>query len=108
MGRMQRQKGKAGEREAAAAWTAAFGVFARRGRQYSGSDDSPDIVTGHGWLHLEVKRTESGNPYRWLEQAIEDAGDKIPVVLHRRNREEWIVVMRLKDAPDFAREVSRE
>ena len=107
MGLDSRAKGCRGEREAAEAWTQTFGVEARRGQQFSGSPDSPDILTSHTGLHLEVKRTERGNPYDWLAQAVRDAGGKIPVVLHRRNKREWILVLRLTDAPQFAKEINQ-
>lgn len=101
-----RAKGCRGEREAAAAWSQVFGGLCRRGRQFAGSPDSPDIVTSHMNVHVEVKRTERGNPYSWLRQAIADAGAKVPVVLHRRNNEDWILIVRLTDAPRLAQEVN--
>lgn len=36
MGRMSRQKGKRGEREAAAAWNELFGTSVRRSQQFCG------------------------------------------------------------------------
>lgn len=100
MGRSERDKGKRGELELAKLWSKLFGS-ARRGRQYSGSPDSPDVIA-HPDLHLEVKRTERGNPYRWMDQASADAGEKCPVVLHRRNRQDWLLIVRLCDAPRLA------
>jgi hypothetical protein len=44
MGRMSRQKGKRGEREAAAELGQLLGVDARRGVQYQGGPESPDVV----------------------------------------------------------------
>lgn len=96
-----RAKGASGERQAAAAIAKAFGVNARRGQQFSGSPDSPDIVSDLP-IHWECKRVERGNPYVWLDQACRDAGDKVPVVIHRRNNHEWILVMRLADGRAFA------
>lgn len=96
-----RAKGASGEREAAAAIAKAFGVNARRGQQFSGSPDSPDIVSDLP-IHWECKRVERGNPYAWLDQACRDAGDNVPVVIHRRNNHEWILVMRLTDGRGFA------
>ena len=96
-----RTKGKVGELEFAAALKAK-GLDARRGQQFSGSKDSPDVVcsslTG---VHFEVKRVQSGNPYKWLDQAIRDGVDKMPVVAHRKNRKDWIVVMRMDDLLDL-------
>lgn len=102
-----RAKGCRGERDGAAAWSQVMGGAARRGRQFAGSPDSPDIVTDFPGIHIEVKRTERGNPYSWLNQAIADAGaDKCPLVLHRRNNQEWIVIARLTDVPRLAAEVT--
>ena len=101
-----RAKGCRGELEAARAWAETFGVDARRGQQFSGSQDSPDIVTEHTGLHLEVKRCEKGNLYDWMAQAVRDSGDRIPVVLHRRNGKEWILIARLSDAPALAAELT--
>lgn len=103
-----RAKGCRGERDAAAAWSATFGVESRRGQQFAGGTDSPDIVTGHQSVHVEVKRTERGNPYVWLDQAVADAGEKVPVVLHRRNGREWILIVRLTDAPRLAEEITEK
>lgn len=102
-----RQKGARGERCAAAAWAEAMGGSARRGQQFAGGTESPDIVTDFPGIHIEVKRTERGNPYSWLNQAIADAGpEKCPLVLHRRNNQEWIVIARLTDVPRLAAEVT--
>ena len=102
-----RAKGAAAEREAAKAIAKALACEARRGQQFSGSPDSPDIVSSLP-IHWECKRVERGNPYQWLDQACRDAGGKVPVVIHRRNNHEWILVMRLKDASQFAEAVSAD
>lgn len=91
-----RAKGAAGERELAA-FLRERGFESRRGQQFSGTPDSPDI-TGLPGVHIECKRVEAGNPYVWLDQAIRDAGaDKTPVVFHRKSRRDWIAVVRLDD-----------
>lgn len=97
-----RDKGKRGELELAH-WLAERGHDARRGQQFSGGDDSPDVVCPSlAHIHIECKRVEAGNPYVWLAQAIRDAGpQKIPVVFHRRNDAEWVVVLRAADALPF-------
>lgn len=103
-----RAKGARGERSGAKAWSETFNVNSFRGCQFAGGPDSPDIKTDHTEIHVEVKRTEKGNPYNWLAQAVVDARGKVPVVLHRRNREEWVLIMRLQDAPRFAEEIHRQ
>ena len=103
-----RNKGKVGEREAAKAWEEATGFPSMRGVQYSGSPDSPDILTDCADVHLEVKRCEKGNPYVWMVQSIRDSGDKCPVVLHRKNHQDWLVIVRLKDVTRFAKAVTAQ
>lgn len=102
-----RAKGARGEREAAAAWAQAMGGAARRGQQFAGGTDSPDVVCSQENVHLEVKRTERGNPYKWLDQAVQDAGPKVPVVLHKRNGRDWLLIVRLADAPKFVAAVGQ-
>jgi Holliday junction resolvase len=103
MGLMSRNKGKRGEREAAAEIARLFGVEARRGRQYAGTDDSPDIRTSLPQVHFEVKRAESLRLYAALAQAIADAGPNIPVVLHKQNHQPWVAIVRLDDLPQLVR-----
>lgn len=75
------------------------GYSARRGQQFSGSPDSPDVVCEDlPNIHWEVKRVENLSLYPAMEQAIRDSGpEKTPVVAHRRNGKEWLVVMRADD-----------
>jgi hypothetical protein len=102
VGLRSRNKGKRGEREAAAQLQRLFNVEARRGRQYAGGDESPDVLTGIPQVHFEVKRLEALRLYAALDQAIEDAGDNMPVVLHRSNRRPWVAIVRLDDLPQLA------
>lgn len=92
-----RAKGCRGERE----WRdelRAQGFTARRGQQFSGSPDSPDVICAElPRIHFEVKRVEQGNLYKWMTQAVADAGTKTPVVAHRKSGEDWLVIMRAKD-----------
>lgn len=96
-----RAKGCRGELEASKVWAHVMGGKARRGQQFAGGNDSPDVVSDYPGIHLEVKRTERGNPYDWLAQARRDARGKCPVVLHRRNNQPWLLIMELTDAPKF-------
>ena len=92
-----RAKGAAAEREFAS-YLKARGHDARRGQQFSGGSDSPDVVcpTLPG-VHFEVKRVEKGNLYLWLDQAMRDAGSKVPVVVHRKNKREWVAILSLDE-----------
>lgn len=90
-----RRKGKEGELELCS-FLRERGVEARRGQQFSGGTDSPDVVTSFPHVHFECKRVQAGNPYDWLAQAQRDGGEgKLHVVAHKRNRHEWIAVMPL-------------
>jgi Holliday junction resolvase len=103
MGLFSRNKGKVGERELAHELSRVFGISARRGVQFQGSPDSPDVVTEIPDLHIECKRTERFRLYEALEQAVNDCGaTKIPVVFHRQNKKPWVVVVKLDDLPKLA------
>ena len=93
-----RQKGATGEREFASLLKT-HGVLARRGQQFSGGGDSPDVVHNLTNVHFEVKRVEGSKQlYNWLEQAKRDRkGHALPIVAHRRNNEEWVAVLPMED-----------
>lgn len=97
-----RNKGARGEREAAHELSRIFGVEARRGRQFQGTDESPDVIVDIPDVHFEVKRLEAFRLYQALEQATADAGQKVPVVLHKQNRRPWVAIVRLDDLPRLA------
>ena len=103
-----REKGKRGERQ----WRdelRANGYAARRGQQFSGSPDSPDVVCDSlPWIHFEVKAVERLNIEDAMEQARRDArrvgksedrnpksegAEKVPIVAHRRSFRPWLVTM---------------
>jgi len=88
-----RQKGARGER----LWRdelRAQGYSARRGQQFSGSPESPDVVCPDlGFIHWEVKTVEKLNIEDAVEQARGDCGDKVPIVAHKRNRRGWLITM---------------
>ena len=106
MGRFSRNKGKVGERELAHELTRVLGVFARRGVQFQGGPGSPDVVADLPDIHIECKRTERFRLYEALEQAVTDAGNKVPVVLHRQNRQPWVAVIRLDDLPTLVQKLA--
>jgi Holliday junction resolvase len=98
-----REKGKRGERQ----WRdelRANGYAARRGQQFSGSPDSPDVVCDSlSWIHFEVKAVERLNIEDAMEQARRDSErevishqssvGKVPIVAHRRSFRPWLVTM---------------
>ena len=99
---MSREKGKRGERQVAALFRE-YGFDAHRGQQYHGGPDSPDVVGVPG-LHIEVKRTERLNLYDALAQAKRDAGEDLPVVIHRKNDSPWVAIMDFDDWMKIFRE----
>ena len=99
-----RAKGAVGERELAKKLAEVFNCEAKRGCQFKGGVDSPDVEISIDGVHIECKRTEHFQLYKAMEQATRDAdGKKIPVVCHRRNRGEWLAVVKLEDLPQLAK-----
>ena len=87
-----RTKGKVGEREFAA-FLREHGIDARRGQQFSGSNESPDVVAALPY-HIEVKRVERLNLMSACKQAARDSEGKPWIVAHRVNHGEWLVTLR--------------
>lgn len=108
MGRAQRDKGKRGEREAAAEFSRVLGVEARRGVQYQGGPDSPDVVVAGLAIHVEAKRTERLALWAAVDQAREDApAGSVPIVWHRCNRRPSVVIVETARLLELARELVR-
>ena len=109
MGRMSRQKGKRGERECAAELAELLGVTARRGVQYQGGPESPDVVLEGVPIHVECKRVEALNLYAAIEQAKKDAlPGAVPVVWHRKNGRESVVILETSRLLDLAKAIARQ
>lgn len=88
-----RQKGARGERLWRDVLTS-YGYTARRGQQFAGGTDSPDVVCDDlAPIHFEVKCVQSLNICKVMrEQAMRDAGkDKAPVIAHKRDGRPWVV-----------------
>lgn len=93
-----KQKGKRGEREFASLLRE-HGYDARRGQQFKGGNDSDDVVCEElrDKVNFEVKRVERLNIEDAMSQAKADAGDRIPIVAHRKNNGEWLLTFRACD-----------
>jgi hypothetical protein len=105
---MSKEKGKRGEREAAAELGELLGVTARRGVQFQGGPDSPDVVLDGVAIHVEAKRTEKLTLWPAIEQAQSDAPTgKVPLVWHRPNRRGSIVIVETARLLELARELVR-
>ncbi len=96
MGIMSRDKGKRGEREVAALLRE-YGFDARRGQQFKGGADSPDVIHDIPNVQIEVKMKEKLSLYPALEKTKKEAKGIVPVVFHRRNNKPWVVVLYADD-----------
>lgn len=103
-----RQKGKRGELDAADALRRLFSWTARRTQQFKGTSDSSDVeVAETPDAFWEVKREERLNVFKAMDTAVAEAGSKLPVLMHRRNRTDWLVTVRLADLVRLAEVVTR-
>jgi Holliday junction resolvase len=88
-----RQKGKRGER----LWRdelRAQGFTARRGQQYAGGIESPDVICEElDNLHMEVKFVENLSLDKAFDQAYRDSGGKQFIVAHKKSNKDWKVTM---------------
>lgn len=92
-----KNKGGRGEREFAALCRAEGYDNVKRGQQFAGGVDSPD-VKGLDGIHIEVKRTERLNLQDAMSQSIRDSnGQALPIVASRKNHCEWLITMRAVD-----------
>lgn len=92
-----RQKGARAERQLAKELRKYGYEDARRGQQFSGANGDAD-VTGLDKIHIECKHVERLNIHDAMEQSKRDARDnETPVVMHKKNRTNWLVTMELID-----------
>lgn len=100
-----RAKGASGERELAHELEK-YGFKTRRGQQFCGANGDADVVGVDG-LHIECKRVERLNIHDAMKQALNDAreGEKA-VVMHRKNRTNWLVTMTLEDFMELWKEAT--
>ena len=93
-----RAKGAAGERELAKILRDYGFDNAKRGQQFCGINGNADVVDALPGIHIECKRVEKLNIESAMAQSERDARDgEMPAVFHRKNRQEWLVTMRLDD-----------
>lgn len=95
-----RQKGKRNEL-LLAHFFQKYGFEARRSQQYAGINGDADVV-GVPYLHIECKAVQKLNLDKAMEQSIRDARDgETPTVVHRKDRQEWKITLRLEDFMPF-------
>lgn len=96
-GRSSQRKGADGERELADILRG-YGYDMERGGSLS-FGEVPDLV-GLPGVHIECKRVERLNVPAAMQQAVKDSQrfrDGMPALFHRRNRQPWLVTIRLED-----------
>ena len=109
MGHRSQRKGRAGELEL---------VSVLKGYGYENVQPGeavsygvvPDIV-GLPGVHIECKRCEALRIADWMKQAERDAQrfhDGLPVIFHRRNRQPWLVTMRLDSFMEIYKQAEME
>lgn len=105
-----KRKGAEGERELARKLRE-YGYKARRTVQYCGkADDGEADLLGLPGIHIECKRTERLNLYEAVGQAKRDSEgtQHLPVVFHRKNNCEWLVILPLDDFMHLYREYASD
>ena len=106
-GKASQRKGRAGELELAQLLQAhGYDVQPGRAQSYG---EVPDL-SGLPGVHIEVKRVERLNVTAAMAQAERDSErfhDGLPAVFHRRNRQEWLVTMRLPDWLEMYQKVQK-
>ena len=100
MSAAQRNKGARAEREAAAALRA-IGLEAERSAR-NGVDAGEDLYHGFPGARIEVKWTESWRIPEWWTKLVAEAGRLMPVLMIRRRRLPWLMVIRVEDFPALA------
>lgn len=102
-----RQKGAAGEREAAKVWNRVLGILtAKRGQQRSGLEQA-DVVDVSDRFHIEVKRYHAFGIWKFVEQMRRDSDpDQIPVLQFRPDGDkDWHVAVSMDDLVPFSEEI---
>ena len=97
MSRSQQRKGRSGELELSAILTE-YGYPVTPGTPLNYGSE-PDLQ-GLPGIHIECKRVERLNISEAMTQSVRDSErfrDGMPTVFHRRNRQSWLVTMRLDD-----------
>ena len=103
MGKMQREKGKRNER-LWASYLRDIGGFddARRGVQFSGLGNSPDVIVpslGEAfWCEVKARKNGTQLIYDWVDQATRDSsGSQIPYVASKMDNARWLIHLNAED-----------
>src|SRR4051812_25148425 len=102
MAKSQRVKGAVGEREIVNILKGRGYLQARRVPNSGGLHEKGDVADGIPGFHLEVKRQETTKILEWCRQSESEADENsIPLLIFRRNRDKWRVVLSLDDFLDL-------
>jgi len=102
MSKSQRTKGASGEREVCAFLRDSLGIDVRR--KLGQARDSGHDIDLPGF-NVEVKRRKRiAGLYDWMDQCGMGSPSAKPVVVLRADGREWLVVMKLPDWVELARE----
>lgn len=105
MGKMSRDKGARGEREAIAVLADELGAkigkqLSRNLQQTRDGGTGGDILSLGVW-RIEVKRAQAPLYSVWWRQAVDQAGDGVPVIMSRLDRQRWQLRVHISDVlPD--------
>ena len=109
-GKFSRDKGKRGEREVVNLLQPVVNkVYLSVGlepvvleRNLMQSHRGGHDIVGLDWLALEVKYQENIQVNQWWKQTVEQAGqDKVPVLLYRKSRVAWKVMLPVTITPSL-------
>ena len=106
-GRASQKKGRTAELELSRILQG-YGYNVKPGRSQSYGAE-PDL-NGLPGVHIECKRAEQLRIQDWIDQAVRDTErfhDGLPAVFHRRNRQGWLVTMRLPDWMEMYQKVPK-
>lgn len=98
MSRSSQRKGREAELELAKVLRG-FGFESVQAGEPVSYGSVPDLV-GLPGIHIECKRAEQLRLSEWMKQAERDSErfhDGAPAIFHRRNREPWLVTLKLDD-----------
>ncbi|MCU7836140.1 MAG: hypothetical protein KZQ83_12940 [gamma proteobacterium symbiont of Taylorina sp.] len=97
MGKMQRNKGAAGEREVAKILNEELGIELVRNLEQT-RNGGHDLIGLDGWA-IEIKRQEQLSINTWWKQTVDQAeriGEK-PALFYRQSRKPWMVIVDISD-----------
>ena len=80
----------------------------RRSQQFKGDKTAADLTCdGLPGVMVEVKRRQSMNIHKVMAESLAHCTDAmLPVILHRKDNEEWLLTIRLEDLPKALEKLS--